>query len=108
MNVVKLGWRIPIMMKTEQEKCPHDLKYRTFALVAGRSYTNCTKCDKSWETTNFINPFNIEGFSKYTNKTNQPFYRMSIRLKDNNYLVHYNMWENEIRDIIKELEELIK
>jgi len=48
------------MSKEEQENCPHNLKYRTFALVAGRSYTNCTKCDKSWETTNFINTFNKE------------------------------------------------
>ena len=52
------------MTKLEQENCSHDLKYRTFALVGGRSYTNCTKCDKSWETTNTKSARNIIKYAK--------------------------------------------
>jgi hypothetical protein len=56
----------------------------------------------------FIKPFSIEGFSKYTNTNNHSIYRMTVRTRREGRILYYDMFENEVKDIIKELEELIK
>lgn len=42
---------ISLLTKIKRQLCKHPFNKCNFALIAGRSYTYCTKCGKTWETT---------------------------------------------------------
>jgi hypothetical protein len=42
---------ISMLTKIKRKLCKHPFNKCNFALIADRSYTYCTKCGKTWETT---------------------------------------------------------
>jgi len=42
---------IRLLTKIKRKLCKHPFNKCNFALIVNRSYTCCTKCGKTWETT---------------------------------------------------------